>query len=82
MLVIKRHDEQTTFNTNKIFNAIKKAFEATDTPFDDSIINLLVLQVTSSFSKKVVDNKIHVEDIQDAVEHVLEISFVIVRKKL
>ena len=27
MLVIKRHDEQTTFNTNKIFNAIKKAFE-------------------------------------------------------
>ncbi|MDO5521552.1 MAG: ribonucleoside triphosphate reductase [bacterium] len=49
-----------------------KAFKATSKQFDEDIINLLTLRVTSDFQSKIKDGKISVEDVQDSVEHVLE----------
>ncbi|WP_313134660.1 ribonucleoside triphosphate reductase [Anaerocolumna sp.] len=70
--VVKRDGEIAGFNLTKIAEAISKAFEATDKFYTDDIINLLALRVTADFQNKVEDNKIHVEDVQDSVEHVLE----------
>lgn len=70
--VVKRDGEISGFNLNKIAEAISKAFKATDKFYTDDIINLLSLRVTADFQDKVKDNQIHVEDVQDSVEHVLE----------
>lgn len=70
--VVKRDGEVAGFNLNKIAEAISKAFKATDKFYTDDIINLLSLRVTADFQDKVKDNQIHVEDVQDSVEHVLE----------
>ena len=72
--VIKRDGEVGKFNLSKISSAITKAFEATNKNFTEDIINLLSLRVTAEFQTKVEGDKIHVEDIQDCVEHVLEQS--------
>ncbi len=72
--VIKRDGEVSKFNLSKISSAITKAFEATNKNFTEDIINLLSLRVTAEFQVKVKEDKIHVEDIQDCVEHVLEQS--------
>ena len=72
--VIKRDGELAEFNLSKISGAIAKAFTATEKLYNDEIINLLALRVTSEFQVKAKDGKIHVEDIQDCVEHVLEQS--------
>ena len=47
------------------------AFEACTRSYDEDIIDFLALKVTSDFEKKVVNDSIHVEDIQDSVERVL-----------
>jgi len=70
--VIKRDGQVAEFNLKKISDAISKAFVATETFYTDEIINLLSLRVTAHFQKKIKDKKIHVEDIQDSVEAVLE----------
>ncbi|MCR5154614.1 MAG: ribonucleoside triphosphate reductase [Lachnospiraceae bacterium] len=70
--VVKRDGEKAEFNLSKISTAISKAFAATQKNYNDEIINLLALRVTSDFQKKVKDGTITVEDIQDSVEHVLE----------
>ncbi|MDO5292694.1 MAG: ribonucleoside triphosphate reductase [bacterium] len=70
--VIKRDGEIAGFDLSKISNAITKAFKATSKQFDEDIINLLTLRVTSDFQSKIKDGKISVEDVQDSVEHVLE----------
>ncbi len=49
-----------------------KAFNATDIQYNNDIIDLLALRVTAEFQSKVKDGKVHVEDIQDSVEKVLE----------
>ncbi|NLJ89350.1 MAG: ribonucleoside triphosphate reductase [Clostridiales bacterium] len=72
--VIKRDREIAEFNLEKISAAITKAFDATEKYYTEDIINLLALRVTAEFQDKVDDNKVHVEDIQDCVEHVLEQS--------
>ena len=72
--VIKRDGQIVEFNLQKISAAITKAFKATEKIYDDDIISLLSLRVTADFQSKIKDNKIHVEDIQDSVEHVLEQS--------
>ena len=72
--VIKRDGEIAEFNLEKISAAITKAFDATEKYYTEDIINLLALRVTAEFQDKVDDNKVHVEDIQDCVEHVLEQS--------
>lgn len=69
--VTKRDGQIVDFELSKIGNAIKKAFDSQHQVYTDAIINLLALQVTSDFQKKVKNNTITVEDIQDSVEHVL-----------
>ena len=72
--VIKRDGEIANFDLSKISAAITKAFYATEKNYTEDIINLLSLRVTAEFQSKVEDGKVHVEDIQDCVEHVLEQS--------
>lgn len=70
--VVKRDGEVVDFNLVKISNAISKAFTATQKNYNDEIISLLSLRVTSDFQDKIKEETISVEDIQDSVEHVLE----------
>ncbi len=70
--VIKRDGEVADFMLSKINDAIIKAFQATDIQYNSDIVDLLALRVTAEFQSKVDDGKIHVEDIQDSVEKVLE----------
>ncbi|WMJ87305.1 ribonucleoside triphosphate reductase [Anaerocolumna sp. MB42-C2] len=70
--VVKRDGEIADFNLAKITEAINKAFIATDKNFTEDIIGLLSLRVTADFNAKVKEGLVHVEDIQDSVEHVLE----------
>ncbi|MBR5578313.1 MAG: ribonucleoside triphosphate reductase [Lachnospiraceae bacterium] len=70
--VIKRDGEVMEFTIGKIGDAIKKAFHATDVQYNEDIVELLVLRVSADFQSKVKEGTIHVEDIQDSVEKVLE----------
>jgi anaerobic ribonucleoside-triphosphate reductase len=70
--VIKRDGQVAEFNLKKISEAITKAFKATEKFYTEEIISLLALRVTSDFQKKINDDTIHVEDVQDSVENVLE----------
>nr|MCR4612066.1 ribonucleoside triphosphate reductase [Lachnospiraceae bacterium] len=70
--VVKRDGNVTEFNLVKINDAIAKAFDATQKAYDDDIISLLSLRVSSDFQDKIKDNKVSVEDIQDSVEKTLE----------
>lgn len=70
--VVKRDGEIADFNLNKIKDAIAKAFDATGMESSEDILGLLVLRVTADFQSKLKEGRIHVEDIQDSVETVLE----------
>ncbi len=74
MKILKRNGNSEEFNLVKIENAIRKAFEATNTVTDKSVIELLALRSFSDFQKKIKDGVISVEDIQDSVEKVLSES--------
>ena len=69
--IIKRDGKIVDFDINKIANAIKKAFEATETEYTDNIIDFLALKVSADFLPKIKDGFVAVEDIQDSVEAVL-----------
>ena len=68
---LKRDGAVVDFNIQKISTAIKKAFDASKTEYNDDIIDFIALKVTADFNKKIKDGKIAVEDIQDSVEQVL-----------
>ena len=70
--VIKRDGREDSFNLTRISDAIMKAFNATEVGYTNDIVDLLSLRVTSDFQSKMKDNAVHVEDIQDSVEKVLE----------
>lgn len=70
--VIKRDGQVAEFELNRITDAIVKAFNATEMGFTNEIVDLIALRVTADFQPKVHDGRIHVEDIQDSVEKVLE----------
>lgn len=70
--VIKRDGGVADFTLVKINDAIIKAFQATDMQYTNDIVDLLALRVTAEFQGKVRDGRVHVEDIQDSVEKVLE----------
>ena len=70
--VVKRDDKVVDFNLSKISDAIRKAFDAVNTDYNDDIIDLLALKVTADFSSKIKNGKITVEEIQDSVESVLQ----------
>ena len=69
--VVKRNDKVVEFDLAKIAHAIKKAFDAQEKQYNDSVIDFLALKVTADFEPKIKDGKIAVEDIQDSVESVL-----------
>lgn len=70
--VVKRDGEVAEFNLKKINEAISKAFNATQKQYNEDIIDLLTLRVTADFQKKMSETLVHVEDIQDSVETILE----------
>lgn len=70
--VIKRDGEEAAFSLAKIGGALTKAFDATQVQYNQDIVNLLVLRVTADIQGKVRNGDIHVEDIQDSAEKVLE----------
>lgn len=69
--VRKRDGKIVPFELQKITDAIKKAFEAEETNYDDNVIDFLGLKVTADFNDKIKNNIIDIEDIQDSVEAVL-----------
>ena len=72
--VVKRDGKIVDFSIDKISNAIAKAFAALEITVDESVITLIALRVTADFNKKIKNNAIAVEDIQDSVEKVLSES--------
>ncbi|MBQ8527817.1 MAG: ribonucleoside triphosphate reductase [Lachnospiraceae bacterium] len=70
--VIKRDGSTAEFDLKRINDAIMKAFVATDMQYTNDIVDLLALRVTADFQSKVKDECIHIEDVQDSVERVLE----------
>ena len=69
--VVKRDGKVVSFDIRKIAAAITKAFEATGKQYNADIIDFIALKVTSDYEKKIKDDRIQVEDIQDSVESVL-----------
>lgn len=69
--VKKRDGKLVEFDMSKISVAISKAFNAKGVNYTADILNMLTLRVTADFAKKIADNVISVEDIQDSVEVVL-----------
>ena len=69
--VVKRDGRIVDFEISKIANAMKKAFDATETNYNQSVIDFLAIMVTADFQPKIKDELIHIEDIQDSVESVL-----------
>ena len=68
---VKRDGRIVDFEISKIANAMKKAFDATETNYNQSVIDFLAVMVTADFQPKITDELIHIEDIQDSVESVL-----------
>ncbi|MEG2084166.1 MAG: ribonucleoside triphosphate reductase [Clostridia bacterium] len=64
----KRNGELVDFNIEKIALAIEKAFESTNTNYEQDVLDLLALRASANFQRKVVDGIVGVEDIQDCVE--------------
>ena len=72
MLNVKKRDGNIVpFDLSKIKNAIEKAFIAEKKSYNDDILDMLALRTTATFSDKVKDDVVCVEDVQDAVEVVL-----------
>ena len=72
MLRIKKRDGGIEdFDISKIENAIEKAFMAEHKFYNHDIIEMLALRTTAEFNKKVANDTIGIEEVQDAVEIVL-----------
>ena len=69
--VKKRDGALVDYDMSKISTAISKAFNAKQVNYTSDILNMLTLRVSADFAKKIKDNVITVEDIQDSVEVVL-----------
>ena len=69
--VVKRDGRIVDFEISKIANAMKKAFDATETNYNQSVIDFLAVMVTADFQPKITHELIHREDMQESVESVL-----------
>ncbi len=79
--VRKRDGKLVEFDLSKITTALSKAFNANKVNYTADMLNTLALRVSADFQKKIVDNIITVEDIQDSAEVVLiQTGFVDVAK--
>ena len=56
--VLKRDGAVVDFNISKIATAITKAFKASDTQYNEDVIDFIALKVTANFSRKIKDGKI------------------------
>jgi ribonucleoside-triphosphate reductase len=74
MGIRKRDGKVADFQIDRIQNAIKKAFDATDSNYNEDILQLLALRAVSKFQSKMINNIIDIEEVQDCVERVLEES--------
>ena len=72
MLRVKKRDNSIVdFDIKKIESAMQRAFDQEHVVINSDVLELLALRVTADFAKKVKDQIIAVEDIQDSVETVL-----------
>ena len=72
MFQVKKRDGQLVdFDMSKITTALSKAFNSKQINYTADILNTLALRVSTDFSKKIKDNVVTVEDIQDSAEVVL-----------
>ena len=69
--VKKRDGKLVEYDMSKISIAISKAFNAKGVNYTADILNMLTLRVSADFTKKIKNNLVNVEDIQDSVEVVL-----------
>ncbi len=69
--VRKRNGSVVGFQLDKITTAIRKAFDATDTQYTEDVLEKISLRVVADFQKKIDDQTIFIEDIQDSVEKIL-----------
>ncbi len=69
--VRKRDGKLVDFDMSKITTALSKAFNAKKVDYTADILNMLALRVSADFAKKIKDNVVNVEDIQDSAEVVL-----------
>ena len=69
--VRKRDGSLVEFDMSKISTALSKAFNANQVNYTADILNMLALRVAANFAKKIKDNVISVEEIQDSAEVVL-----------
>ncbi len=69
--VQKRDNTIVSFDICKIINAIEKAFIAEEIRYNQKILEMLALRVTADFQLKIKGDTVHVEEIQDSVEHIL-----------
>ncbi len=70
----KRDGKIAEFQINKIQKAIQKAFNATESAYNEDILQLLALRAVSKSQSQITDNIIDIEKLQDNVEEVLEES--------
>lgn len=71
MNVIKRDGKEVPFDLNKVKNAVTAAFSSVEQTCDESVLDFIVLKVTSDFASKIRDNKIDAQAIQNSVANVL-----------
>lgn len=71
MNVIKRNGKEVPFDFNKMKNAVTAAFSSVEQTCDESVLDFIVLKITSDFASKIRDNKITADEIQNSVEAVL-----------
>ena len=69
--VRKRDGKIVPFEIERIKDAIKLAFDAEKTNYDENVIDFIALKVTAAFEPRIKNNIIDVEVIQDCVESVL-----------
>ena len=69
--VKKRDGKLVEYDMSKISIAISKAFNAKGVNYTADILYMLTLRVSADFTKKIKNNLVNVEDIQDSVEVVL-----------
>ena len=55
--VKKRNGKVVDFEIEKISAAMKKAFDASDTKYDDNVVDFLALKVTADFQNKININE-------------------------
>ncbi len=69
--VKKRDGRAVDFDIKRVSNAIKKAFMGCQREYNNDVIDMISLRITSDAERKVVDGLVDVESIQDSAEKVL-----------